>query len=79
MIYDKATDQKFSGLLVTTYALPTDTSLEGTDAGFIIEGGLFKIDPAATVKQITIVKVPEPFVDRKVHFIVKAAFRQGVI
>lgn len=79
LIYDKATSQEFRGMLLSTVAVQTTTALEGTDVGFAVEGGLFKVDPAAVVKQATVVKVSEPYDKRHVTLVVKAAFRQGLI
>ena len=79
VIYDKADRQAFRGMFLNAVATPTTTALEGTDVGFAIEGGLFKLDPAAVTKQATIVRVSEPFDKRHADIVIKAAFRQGLI
>ena len=74
VIYDTIQPgQQFKGTLSDVVATPTDTALEGTDAGFIVENGEYRVSPAAATKQLTIDKVVEPFSQRLVVFRVKAA------
>lgn len=69
LIYDTPQPgQQFKGSLKNATATPTDTALEGTTAGFIIEAGEYRIDTAAAVKQLVIDKVVEPFASRQVVF-----------
>lgn len=74
VIYDTPQPgQQFKGTLSDAVTTPTNTALEGTDAGFIVEAGEFRISPAAATKQLTIDKVVEPFTSRLVVFRVKNA------
>ena len=73
LIYDAVQHQQFKGSLKDTQVTPTNGSLEGTDAGFVVENGEYRIDPAAATKQVIIDKVVEPYSNRLVVFRVKAA------